>query len=273
MNKNTDPDATSDAFLSRWAKRKAEARKPHQADDELPASAEEQAEAQTTTLPETEEDEALSDEALCEKYELPHPEQCEQPEQLDEYFKKPLPDRLKQLAMRRMWRINPLFRFADEMVEYGENYTDAATVIPDMQTAYQVGKGYLEKLLKEQEKKEAAEAAQALELAETEKISANKPVSDTVSERQENLNLDTKENPSQDADPAPANDIAGESRPESQAEDWAEPAHILSANTDKTIHNMEKSEQDHLDENVGATSIPPRPRQMVFVKKSNNTDK
>ena len=47
--------------------------------------------------------------------------------------------------MRRMWRINP-FRFADEMVEYGEDYTDAATVVPDMKTAYQVGKGYFDKL-------------------------------------------------------------------------------------------------------------------------------
>ena len=56
-----------------------------------------------------------------------------------------LPDRLRQMALRRMWRLNPLFRFADEMVEYGENYTDAATVIDGMTTAYQVGKGYLKK--------------------------------------------------------------------------------------------------------------------------------
>jgi len=31
------------------------------------------------------------------------------------------------------------------MVEYGEDYTDAATVIDGMTTAYQVGKGYLQK--------------------------------------------------------------------------------------------------------------------------------
>ena len=49
------------------------------------------------------------------------------------------------MALRRMWRLNPMFRFADEMVEYGENYTDAATVIDGMTTAYQVGKGYLQK--------------------------------------------------------------------------------------------------------------------------------
>ena len=49
--------------------------------------------------------------------------------------------------MRRLWRINPLFGIVDEMVEYGEDYTDAATVIDGMQTAYQVGKGYLNKAI------------------------------------------------------------------------------------------------------------------------------
>ena len=56
-----------------------------------------------------------------------------------------MPERLRRLALRRVWRLNPLFRFADEMVEYGEDYTDAATVVEGMQTAYQVGKGYLKK--------------------------------------------------------------------------------------------------------------------------------
>ena len=37
---------------------------------------------------------------------------------------------------QRMWRLNPMFRFADEMVEYGENYLDAATVIDGMTLTY-----------------------------------------------------------------------------------------------------------------------------------------
>ena len=37
------------------------------------------------------------------------------------------------------------------MVEYGEDYTDAATVVPDMKTAYQVGKGYFDKLFLEKD--------------------------------------------------------------------------------------------------------------------------
>ena len=61
------------------------------------------------------------------------------------------------MAMRRLWRINPFFGFVDEMVEYGEGYTDAATVIDGMQTAYQAGKGYLKKAIESGEDDEGVE--------------------------------------------------------------------------------------------------------------------
>lgn len=100
-----------------------------------------------TVLPAEEADEeaALSDEELLAKYGVDDPEAIEDEDKLDTLLKGQFPDRIRQMALRRMWRLNPLFRFADEMVEYGENYTDAATVIDGMQTAYQVGKGYLQK--------------------------------------------------------------------------------------------------------------------------------
>ena len=94
---------------------------------------------------ESEEDAALDDDQLLEKYGLTNPEEIEDEAGLEAFLENGLPDRLRQMALRRMWRLNPLFRFADEMVEYGENYTDAATVIDGMTTAYQVGKGYLQK--------------------------------------------------------------------------------------------------------------------------------
>lgn len=90
-------------------------------------------------------EDVLSDHELLEKYELPDPETVEDEAGLNRFFDRDMPERLRSLALRRVWRLNPLFRFADEMVEYGEDYTDAATVIEGMQTAYQVGKGYLTK--------------------------------------------------------------------------------------------------------------------------------
>ncbi len=92
------------------------------------------------------EEDALSDSELLKKYELPDPETVEDEAALDQFFEGDMPERLKRLALRRVWRLNPLFRFADEMVEYGEDYTDAATVVEGMQTAYEVGKGYLAKV-------------------------------------------------------------------------------------------------------------------------------
>ena len=59
---------------------------------------------------------------------------------------------MRQIALRRVWKLNPIIRFADaEINDYHEDFTDAATVVEGMQTAYQVGKGYLSDILKEKD--------------------------------------------------------------------------------------------------------------------------
>jgi hypothetical protein len=117
--------------------------------EDVPETLEEEQAAASVPAPdptaESEEDAALDDNQLLQKYGLSNPEEIEDEAGLEAFMENGLPDRLRQMALRRMWRLNPLFRFADEMVEYGENYTDAATVIEGMTTAYQVGKGYLQK--------------------------------------------------------------------------------------------------------------------------------
>ncbi len=117
--------------------------------EDVPETLEEEQAAASAPAPdstaESEEDAALDDDQLLQKYGLTNPEEIEDEASLDAFMQNGLPDRLRQMALRRMWRLNPLFRFADEMVEYGEDYTDAATVIDGMTTAYQVGKGYLQK--------------------------------------------------------------------------------------------------------------------------------
>ena len=95
---------------------------------------------------------------MLEKYELPNPNDVNKEAELDRFFDGKTPERLRQMALRRLWRINPFFGFVDDMVEYGEDYTDAATVIDGMQTAYQVGKGYLQKSLSPEESDEAEDS-------------------------------------------------------------------------------------------------------------------
>jgi hypothetical protein len=140
MAKPTTPESGSliDRLNRRREQVAAEARGDHT--DEQQLASEELGEMDVA-----DGEEALSDNELLEKYELPDPETVEDEAGLDRFFEGDMPERLRRLALRRVWRLNPLFRFADEMVEYGEDYTDAATVVEGMQTAYQVGKGYLTK--------------------------------------------------------------------------------------------------------------------------------
>ena len=131
-------------FLSRWSARKEQVSKGEIVPDDEPKSAFENSDEFKLRERENlrEQDDVLTDEELLEKYNLPNPEQVENEAGLDPFLNGDFPGRIRQMALRRLWHMNPLFGEVCEMVEYGEDYTDAATVIEGMQTAYQVGKGY-----------------------------------------------------------------------------------------------------------------------------------
>jgi len=125
-------------FLSRWSARKTQIAKGEDVPDEVPAP-----EIAEDDVVEDEEDAKLTDAELLEKYDLPDPEAVTEESGLEQFLNgKGLPGRVRQMALRRLWRLNPLFGVVDDMVEYGEDYTDAATVVEGMKTAYTVGKGY-----------------------------------------------------------------------------------------------------------------------------------
>jgi hypothetical protein len=135
------------SFLSRWSERKA-----HAAQGEVLSAKDELLDQGSNQTGDSQIDEeaALSDTELLEKYNLPDPETVEDEGDLDKFMSGNMPERLRQMALRRLWRLNPLFGIVDDMVEYGEDYTDAATVIEGMQTAYTVGKGYLKEILEDE---------------------------------------------------------------------------------------------------------------------------
>src|SRR3546814_2526022 len=47
------------------------------------------------------------------------------------------------MALQRLWRLDPVFANLDGLLEYGEDYTDAATVVENLKTAYRVGRGFM----------------------------------------------------------------------------------------------------------------------------------
>ena len=194
--KSGDTENGDQGFLSRWSARKTQiARAPAVRND----GPEEQNEADLAGAEkESDEEAALSDNELLEKYELPDPNDITEEAGLDCFFDGKTPERLRQMALRRLWRINPFFGIVDDMVEYGEDYTDAATVIDGMQTAYQAGKGYLQKAVAPEEADEAADAR-------TDDVGVKDPVNEERTTHSDDLELDPARN-SDDQAPKASNE-------------------------------------------------------------------
>ncbi|NOC44965.1 DUF3306 domain-containing protein [Ruegeria sp. HKCCD7559] len=87
--------------------------------------------------------EEKDDAEILAEFNLPDPETLQPGDDVSGFMAKAVPDRLRRRALRRLWRLNPVLANVDGLVDYGEDYTDAACVIENMQTAYQVGKGML----------------------------------------------------------------------------------------------------------------------------------
>ena len=117
-----------------------------------------------------------SDAEVLSELNLPDPDTLGQGDDFSAFMAKAVPDRLRRRALRRLWVSNPILANLDELVDYGEDFTDAATVVEHLQTAYQVGKGMLGHLQAQDEAAEAdappRAAAEADARAEPEAVSA-----------------------------------------------------------------------------------------------------
>lgn len=86
---------------------------------------------------------AQTDEEVLAQLELPDPDNLQEGDDFSAFMAKAVPDRIRRRALRSLWRSNPVLANVDGLVDYGEDFTDSAMVVENMQTAYQVGKGML----------------------------------------------------------------------------------------------------------------------------------
>jgi len=118
--------------------------------------------------------EEKSDEEILLEHNLPDPDNLTSDDNVAGFMAKSVPERLRRRALRRFWRLNPILANVDGLVDYGENYTDAATVVENLMSTYQVGKGmlahveYLAELAKKKEDEAEQELAEAEENLEEE---------------------------------------------------------------------------------------------------------
>ena len=211
---------------------------------------------------------ALSDEELLAKYNVEDPEEIEDEDKLDNLLQGQFPDRIRQMALRRMWRLNPLFRFADEMVEYGENYTDAATVIDGMQTAYQVGKGYLQKAFDAVED-EGGDAGDAKALSDTtqpaDRVADIRDASKT--EPEGTAASDNKQEAEAQGDAGPQ-DGAAHGSVDDVADDVADD---VGGGAEDSAPAVNPEARDAAESPESDEPAPPRARRMTFVKPTGPT--
>jgi hypothetical protein len=177
------------SFLSRWSDRKIRSEV-----DETKLPSTELAEEKPTQ----DEFEGKSDDEILTILELPDPETLKLGDTVEKFMDGRVPERIRLKALRAFWKTNPVLANIDGLDEYCEDYTDAAMVVENLQTIYQVGKGY------------AVQALDALEsLADDEEAAADAvAIADPVDQSIENNASNRLDAPSDDvngsADPEPS---------------------------------------------------------------------
>ena len=118
-------------FLSRWSRLKRT-----RAAEEEAASAAPPGEPAGPVEEKTEAE-------ILEELGLPDPDTLEPGDDFSGFMARAVPEAVRRRALRKLWLSNPVLANLDELVEYGENYTDAATVVENLASAWQAGRGYL----------------------------------------------------------------------------------------------------------------------------------
>ena len=118
-----------------WSRRKARVK----AEEETAANTARRAEAEKALA-------TRNDAEILDELDLPDPDTLNAGDDFRAFMREAVPDRLRRRALRRLWTSNPALANLDALVDYGEDYTDSATVVANLQTAYQVGKGILRKV-------------------------------------------------------------------------------------------------------------------------------
>lgn len=79
------------------------------------------------------------------------------------FMKQGVPDALKNAALRKLWRSNPILAVVDGLNDYDINYRVSDKILTNFQSAYKVGRGYADKAEEIAAEMEAKSAQLALE--------------------------------------------------------------------------------------------------------------
>lgn len=129
------------SFASRWSRRK-QAVKDEVSEDE-----------QDIVEEIVEEEPEKTDEEILTEFNLKDPDQMEAGDDFSKFMNEAIPQRLRNRALRKLWLSNPALANLDNLLEYGEDFTDKGAAVEEIVTAYKVGKGFINDLIEDEEDK------------------------------------------------------------------------------------------------------------------------
>lgn len=153
--------ARDEKFLSRWSRLKQEEREAAAVGSNAPAAPPAEPPKPVAVAPSVEgRDEAKKESEPA----LPSIESLTKDSDFSAFMKVGVPDALRNRALRKLWETDPSLYAHDGLTDYGADY---AKIMRDgeslAETAYKIGRGFLEKgeLPWEKEEEEAEKAARA----------------------------------------------------------------------------------------------------------------
>jgi hypothetical protein len=130
---------SEDNFVSRWSRRKRETR--DDAHDEATSRAKVPLAGEESASPAQAGGISEPGAAPVRVEDLPDPDTLTEEADFTVFMNEGVPETLRRRALRRLWRLNPLYANLDGLNDYDLDYTDAATVVAGLKTLYKVGRG------------------------------------------------------------------------------------------------------------------------------------
>lgn len=147
-----------------WTRRRAAVEAEARAEAEAQLAAEALAEEQALQAARAEK----TDGEILTELGLADPDDMKMGDDFAAFMQKAVPEHLRRRALRKLWLSNPVLANLDGLLDHNDDFSDAATVMPDMKTTYQVGRGmlaHIEALAKAAEDKVVADSQPDLDAA------------------------------------------------------------------------------------------------------------
>ena len=126
----------SDDFLFRWSRRKRGAE----------SASEEVEPAPVPEVPPVEVPDEEGEAELLARLGLKHPDEMGSGDDFAAFLKAAVPQHLKTMALRRLWRSNPALACLDGLNDYDGDYTGTGVPAGGLKTSYEVGRGLLRRI-------------------------------------------------------------------------------------------------------------------------------